>query len=157
MNTIYQASINSKLGPVAIYSDGEAITEVSFVQSSVAETNWCPILRAAAQQLNDYFDGRLRIFDLPLRPRGTEFQEQVWHCLQRIPFGKLASYADVAKAIDNPKAVRAVGMANSKNPIGIVVPCHRVIGANGTLTGYAGGLEKKAWLLRHEGCWPVRA
>ncbi|MFC0445630.1 methylated-DNA--[protein]-cysteine S-methyltransferase [Pseudidiomarina halophila] len=155
MNTIYQASIDSELGPVAIYSDGEAITAVSFVQSPVTETKWCPILREAAQQLTDYFDGSLRIFDLPLRPQGTEFQERVWQTLQRIPFGKLASYADVANAIENPKAVRAVGMANSKNPIGIVVPCHRVIGANGTLTGYAGGLDKKSWLLRHEGCWPT--
>lgn len=139
MNTIYQASIDSELGPVAIYSDGEAITAISFVQTPVVDPKWCPVLREAAQQLTDYFDGRLRIFDLPLRPQGTEFQERVWQNLQRIPFGKLASYADVAKAIDNPKAVRAVGMANSKNPIGIVVPCHRVIGANGTLTGYAGG------------------
>ncbi|MDN7135857.1 methylated-DNA--[protein]-cysteine S-methyltransferase [Pseudidiomarina sp. 1ASP75-5] len=156
MNTIYQASIDTELGPVAIYSDGETLQQVSFIEKPVSEPSWCPVLRETARQLEDYFAGRLRVFDLPLKPRGTSFQQSVWEKLQHIPYGKLASYGDIAMAINNPKGVRAVGLANSKNPIGIVVPCHRVIGANGTLTGYAGGLDKKAWLLRHEGCWPAQ-
>jgi methylated-DNA-[protein]-cysteine S-methyltransferase len=101
--------------------------------------------------LGAYFDGELeRIRELPVVFAGTEFQLSVWRQLLRIPCGETRSYADVARAIGRPKAVRAVGLANGQNPIGIVVPCHRVIGANGTLTGYGGGLERKRWLLAHE-------
>lgn len=102
------------------------------------------------QQLEEYFAGKRQIFTLKLAAKGTAFQHQVWAALRTIPFGETRSYGEQARAIDNEKAVRAVGLANGKNPIGIIVPCHRVIGANGSLTGYAGGLERKQWLLAHE-------
>lgn len=101
-------------------------------------------------QFDAYFKGTLQQFDLPLAAIGTEFQHAVWQQLSRIPFAQLRSYSDIAHALNNPKAVRAVGAANGRNPLTIIVPCHRVIGANGTLTGYAGGLERKDWLLKHE-------
>jgi methylated-DNA-[protein]-cysteine S-methyltransferase len=103
------------------------------------------------RQLDEYFEGRLRQFDIPLAPRGTEFQLAVWEALTRIPFGQTIAYRDLAIRIGNPSAVRAVGAANGANPIPIVVPCHRVIGADGSLTGFGGGLDTKRWLLRHEG------
>ncbi len=150
---MYQASLDSPLGPVTVISDGEAICQVSFDQEPAVDTTSCAVLDRALEQLEAYFQGRLQQFDLPLRPKGTAFQQQVWQQLTAIGFGKLASYGDIARAIHNPKGVRAVGMANSRNPLGIIIPCHRVIGSNGTLTGYAGGLDKKVWLLRHEGSW----
>jgi methylated-DNA-[protein]-cysteine S-methyltransferase len=104
----------------------------------------------ARRQLEDYFAGRRQQFTLRLAPQGTPFQQQVWAALCAIPFGETRSYGEQARHIQNEKAVRAVGLANGKNPIGIIVPCHRVIGANGSLTGYAGGLERKRWLLAHE-------
>lgn len=102
------------------------------------------------RQLQEYFQGSRREFDLPLAPDGTEFQQQVWAELRRIPFGETISYGELARRINNPKAVRAVGLANGRNPISIVIPCHRVIGANGKLTGYGGGLERKKRLLELE-------
>jgi methylated-DNA-[protein]-cysteine S-methyltransferase len=102
--------------------------------------------------LNDYFAGKRKDFaDLTLAPRGTDFQLSVWRALLKIPFGQTKSYGDIARAINNPKGVRAVGLANGKNPIPVIVPCHRVIGSNGTLTGFGGGLPTKKWLLQHEG------
>jgi methylated-DNA-[protein]-cysteine S-methyltransferase len=102
--------------------------------------------------LTDYFDGHLHALDgLTTKVGGTNFQQSVWKALRDIPVGQTRSYLDIAKAIGNPKGVRAVGLANGANPIGIVVPCHRVIGANGSLTGYGGGMERKQWLLKHEG------
>lgn len=102
------------------------------------------------RQLDEYFVGTRQLFDLKLAAQGTAFQQQVWAALCTIPYGETRSYGEQARAIHNEKAVRAVGLANGKNPISIVVPCHRVIGANGTLTGYAGGLARKQWLLAHE-------
>lgn len=110
------------------------------------------LLRDAIRQLREYFDGRLRRFDLPLDPQGTEFQKRVWRELLTIPFGEVRSYSQIAGAIGAPKAVRAVGAANGANPLPIVVPCHRVIGANGKLVGYGGGLPLKQRLLALEGC-----
>lgn len=110
------------------------------------------VLQLTMTQLTEYFSGRRKDFDLPLAASGTAFQQSVWQALREIPFGQTASYLDLAQSIKNPKAVRAVGSANGKNPISIVVPCHRVIGTNGKLTGYAGGLDRKLWLLEHEGC-----
>lgn len=107
-------------------------------------------LAAAASQLRRYFDGELRDFDLPLDLHGTPFQLEVWNALRDIPYAATASYADIARAISRPKAVRAVGAANGRNPVAIIVPCHRVIGANGSLTGYGGGLPRKQYLLQHE-------
>src|SRR5690554_1375716 len=133
---MFQDSLSSPLGTVTISSqDGLSITDVSF-----AETDNCPscqITQRAKQQLLEYFAGTRQHFDLQLAPVGTVFQLSVWHQLQQVPFGQTASYRDVAQALDNPKGVRAVGMANSRNPIAIIVPCHRIIGADGSLTGYA--------------------
>jgi methylated-DNA-[protein]-cysteine S-methyltransferase len=109
-----------------------------------------PVLLETERQLNDYFDGKRKAFSLELDPQGTEFQKKVWAALLTIPFGETRSYTQIAKQIKSPKAVRAVGAANGKNPISIVTPCHRVIGANGKLTGFAGGLENKARLLALE-------
>jgi methylated-DNA-[protein]-cysteine S-methyltransferase len=110
-----------------------------------------PILNETERQLGEYFAGRRRLFDLPLAFAGTDFQQEVWRALLTIPFGETRSYAQIAAQLGRPKAVRAVGAANAKNPISIVAPCHRVIGANGALTGFAGGLKAKAYLLRLEG------
>jgi len=109
-----------------------------------------PILAETERQLSEYFAGKRTQFELPLEPRGTEFQQKVWRALRTIPFGKTKSYIDIAEAIGSPRACRAVGAANGKNPISIVIPCHRVVGANGSLTGFGGGLETKAKLLAHE-------
>jgi len=107
-------------------------------------------LRRAEQQLSEYFKGQRQRFDLKLHARGTEFQKSVWQALSNLGYARTASYAEIARSIKKPTAVRAVGAANAANPLAIVVPCHRVIGSNGTLTGYAGGLETKRWLLAHE-------
>ncbi len=110
-----------------------------------------PVIKEAFHQLSEYFLDKRKTFNLPLLLKGTDFQKQVWQELLKIPFGETRSYKQIAEAIGNPKAVRAVGMANNKNPLLIVVPCHRVIGANGKLVGYAVGLDKKEYLLRLEG------
>ena len=110
-----------------------------------------PVIKEAFRQLSEYFSGNRKTFNLPLLLKGTDFQKQVWQALLKIPFGETRSYKQIAEAIGNPKAVRAVGMANNKNPLLIVVPCHRVIGANGKLVGYAVGIDKKEYLLRLEG------
>ena len=109
-----------------------------------------PVLASAAEQLAAYFAGELRVFDLPLGAEGTGFQRLVWRALDTIPFGETRTYGAIAHAIGRPSASRAVGAANGRNPISIIVPCHRVIGASGELTGYAGGVEMKQWLLAHE-------
>ena len=109
------------------------------------------ILEAARAQLDEYFDGRRTDFDLPLQPSGSAFQMQVWARLREIPFGSTISYSELARRVGDPSAVRAVGGANARNPLPIVVPCHRVIGADGSLTGFGGGIQRKHWLLAHEG------
>ncbi|GHU43789.1 hypothetical protein FACS1894111_09970 [Clostridia bacterium] len=108
------------------------------------------VLENTVKQLNEYFNGKRKIFDLPLAPKGTEFQQRVWKVLTMIPYGETKAYSEVAALAGNPKASRAVGMANNKNPIAIVIPCHRVIGKNKTLVGYGGGLDKKEYLLKLE-------
>ena len=109
------------------------------------------VLRRAVGQVEAYFQGRLKVFDLPLDLAGTTFQKAVWQALLDVPFGQTASYQRIAEAVGRPKAMRAVGAANGKNPVSLIVPCHRIIGKNGSLTGYGGGLWRKEWLLRHEG------
>jgi methylated-DNA-[protein]-cysteine S-methyltransferase len=116
----------------------------------VAEAADHPVLAETERQLGDYFAGRRKVFDLPLDFNGTAFQTRVWAELLKIPFGETRSYAEIARALGAPKAVRAVGAANGRNPISIVAPCHRVVGSSGALTGFAGGLETKARLLAHE-------
>jgi methylated-DNA-[protein]-cysteine S-methyltransferase len=123
----------------------------SSVPSSEASDAAARVLADARSQLDAYFAGALTEFDLPLDPRGTPFQQKVWTALREIPFGQTISYAELARRTGDPKAVRAVGAANGRNPLPLVVPCHRVIGADGSLVGFGGGLERKRWLLRHEG------
>ncbi len=147
---------DSPLGTVAIQASDDGLTGLWFESQSTVPTHLGqraddhPILLKTVSELQEYFLGKRRAFSVPVAPNGTQFQRQVWQALRDIPYGKSCSYQDLAIAIGNKKAVRAVGTANSKNPISIIVPCHRVIGKNGTLTGYAGGVERKAWLLQHE-------
>ncbi|MCC5825454.1 methylated-DNA--[protein]-cysteine S-methyltransferase [Alkalimonas sp.] len=146
-----QCIIPGPVGAISISTNPQGISAIRFLTTEtalIAPTS--ALLEEAAEQLESYFHGSLQTFSLPLAPAGTAFQQQVWQALKTIPFGETCSYQQIAHAIGNPKAVRAVGMANSRNPVAIVIPCHRVIGANGQLTGYAGGLDKKAWLLQHE-------
>ncbi|WP_223789248.1 methylated-DNA--[protein]-cysteine S-methyltransferase [Marinicella meishanensis] len=147
--TLYTDHLTTDLGLVEITADDQGIHSVYFVdQAQAVQAN--ALTNRAKSQLREYFAGQRQSFDLPLAPQGTEFQQRVWQALLTIPYGQLASYRDMAQQLQQPKAVRAVGAANGKNPISIIVPCHRVIGANGSLTGYAGGLERKRWLLQHE-------
>ena len=147
----YIEYFSSPIGMVEISATTTAVSSVYFVESQDKTSVTNNITNTCKQQLNEYFNGSRQIFDLPLEQSGTDFQLKVWQALLKIPFGQLASYRDIANEVASPKAVRAVGSANGKNPISIIVPCHRVIGSNGTLTGYAGGIERKQWLLQHEG------
>ncbi len=154
----YYAYCESPVGRLLLTSDGTALTGLYLpvkkhgpqTTASWERRDHLPVLRLAARQLCAYFDGTLREFELPLAPEGTAFQKTVWKELERIPFGATISYGELARRIGNANASRAVGLANGRNPISIVVPCHRVIGANGSLTGYGGGIERKDALLRHE-------
>jgi len=136
-------------GIISIKSDGSAITSIKIAgEAEPVDRNIADKLTdKAAKQLNEYFASKRKQFDLPLKPHGTNFQLAVWKALVEIPYGETRSYKDIAVAINNPKACRAVGLANNKNPVWIVIPCHRVIGSNGTLTGYGGGLKMKQRLL----------
>ncbi|NOZ62643.1 MAG: methylated-DNA--[protein]-cysteine S-methyltransferase [Calditrichaeota bacterium] len=141
---------SSPIGFIEIISAADAITGIYFCKEKRLPEESTPVLKECRDQLQAYFAGQLQKFDLPLSFSGTEFQQQVWQALQKIPFGETESYSQIAKNIHRPKAVRAVGGANHRNPISIVIPCHRVIGANGKLVGYGGGLWRKQWLLEHE-------
>lgn len=147
--------LDTPLGTLRLVSNGVALVKIEFEDShsdsDEALPGSDPVLEACAAQLQAYFDGTLDHFDLPLEPQGTDFQRAVWAQLSAIPYGELRSYRDIARAIDRPAAVRAVGAANGRNPLPIVVPCHRVIGSDGSLTGFAGGLETKRQLLELEG------
>jgi methylated-DNA-[protein]-cysteine S-methyltransferase len=152
----YTTCYHSPLGTITLQANNEGLLGAWFeTQTTQAADLGCdtpehPILTLAVNELSLYFAGKLKIFSVPCVARGTNFQQQVWQALQSIPYGETWSYQQLANRIDNPRAVRAVGLANGKNPISIIVPCHRVIGKNGKLTGYAGGIERKAWLLAHE-------
>lgn len=141
--------IPTPIGHLRICEEDEAIVTIDFSMEELCSPA-TPLLTEAVRQLTAYFDGTLMEFTLPIRLKGTAFRIRCWQALQTIPYGETISYGEQAKRIGNPKAVRAVGGANHHNPISIVVPCHRVIGADGTLTGYGGGMDKKAWLLEHE-------
>ncbi|WP_255037299.1 methylated-DNA--[protein]-cysteine S-methyltransferase [Lacihabitans soyangensis] len=131
-----------------IESDEHAIKAISFVKHTEDSSEFQPeILENAKQQLQNYFEGNLQSFNLKLDPEGTDFQKRVWDLLYKIPYGKTCTYADMANKLGDPKVIRAAASANGKNPVAIVIPCHRVIGTNGSLTGYAGGLENKRFLL----------
>lgn len=143
----------TEIGKISIIENGKAIIGLYHDNAMtpndlvIKETQ---LLKEAKSQLDNYFIGKIKDFDLPLEPRGTEFQQKVWKALQSIAYGETCSYAEIAKQIGKPKAYRAVGMANNKNPISIIIPCHRVIGKNGKLVGYGGGLEVKKHLLDME-------
>ncbi len=140
----------SPLGTLKLTSNKDALLGLSFISEIREKQESNPVLEMTIQQLDAYFKGTLQKFSVPMELHGTAFQKTVWEALCTIPYGTVVSYQDIAIAIGNPKAVRAVGMANNKNPISIIIPCHRVIGKQGSLTGYAGGLDKKQWLLCHE-------
>ena len=151
MKSIYY--YESPIGKIGIAENGEAITNVYFQDEEVKDAivKETPLILKAATELNEYFKGLRKSFDVPLMPSGTDFRNQVWQSLCEIPYGETRSYKDVAININNPKAFRAVGLANHNNPIPIFIPCHRVIGKDHKLVGYAGGLEIKKYLLELEG------
>lgn len=157
---LFYKHLVSPIGKLTLVADGAALIAVLWpndrpfrvtLGDMQEDRHHHPVLSEAARQLTEYFGGERTTFDLPLRLRGTVFQKRVWQQLRRIPYGHTRSYGQLASAIGNRSASRAVGLANSKNPLSIIVPCHRVIGASGSLTGYAGGLETKARLLELEG------
>jgi methylated-DNA-[protein]-cysteine S-methyltransferase len=155
--TAWYTEIASPIGRLRLAADEAGLRSIDFLDASEPRplpAEWVRDpgpLRRAAQQLDAYFAGALREFDLPLAPQGTEFQRRVWSGLCEIPYGATVSYSDLARRVGNPRACRAVGLANGRNPIPIVIPCHRVIGRNGTLVGYGGGLPIKQKLLALEG------
>jgi methylated-DNA-[protein]-cysteine S-methyltransferase len=148
--------MESPLGKLLLVADESGLLELAFAQGRtppVVDPEWDeggPFLEEPLRQLRAFFAGELRDFDLRLQPQGTQFQQRVWQLLCEIPYGETISYGELAKRAGNPAASRAVGLANGSNPIAIVIPCHRVIGSNGKLTGYGGGLDNKRWLLDFE-------
>ncbi|MBN8735637.1 MAG: methylated-DNA--[protein]-cysteine S-methyltransferase [Xanthomonadales bacterium] len=153
---LYYDHLDTPIGPLLLVGDGDGLVYIGLprhgaaqVAPADAETSKSK-LHAAARELDEYFAGTRQQFDVPLRPSGTPFQLEVWGALLAIPYGETVSYADIARRIRRPRAVRAVGAANGANPLSIIVPCHRVIGSHGDLTGYGGGLPAKRWLLAHE-------
>ena len=143
---------HSPIGILTLAEEGGFLTRLIYQQAVVTPhiVEKTPLLRQAEGQLEAYFKGERKEFDLPLNPRGTEFQQRVWQALLQIPYGKTVTYGDITKQTANPKGCRAVGSANNKNPISIIIPCHRVIGTNGKLVGYGGGLNNKTFLLNLE-------
>lgn len=161
--TIVFARIDSPVGPLLVATTDTGLHAIEFHAPRHAVprgAGWHegdhPLIDAARRQLDEYFDKRRTTFDLPLAPRGTAFQRHVWQALATIPYGQTISYAELAARVERPTATRAVGAANGRNPLPIVLPCHRVIGADGSLTGFGGGLPTKRFLLELEGAWPPR-
>jgi O-6-methylguanine DNA methyltransferase len=157
MNDTLTTTIESPVGPLTLIARDGVLTNVSMheqrhvsppPQDAVTDDAW---FTDVAEQFDAYFAGERSTFDIEMNLLGTPFQQRVWSQLCQIPYGETISYGELARRVGNPNASRAVGLANGRNPIAIVVPCHRVIGANGSLTGYGGGLERKSWLLEHEG------
>ena len=143
--------IQTPIGIASITGDNDGISEIKVLDDAVEISTEIPNeFEDVVSQINDYFDGKLTTFSIKFNPKGTVFQQRVWQELCKIPFGKTVSYLDIAKKLGDPKTIRAAATANGKNPLWIVVPCHRVIGTDGSLTGYAGGLWRKKWLLDHE-------
>tara|TARA_B110001454_G_scaffold188150_1_gene185976 strand:- start:321 stop:827 length:507 start_codon:yes stop_codon:yes gene_type:complete len=157
MKKSFYSFLPTPIGELGIFADDEAIYRIEFIdmiaEDDLAKANAYQendLTLLAKQQLTQYFAEKRTIFELPLAPQGTPFRQQAWQALQKIPYGETHYYGQQAEVMNNKKAVRAVGAANGANPIAIVIPCHRVIGKNGSLTGYAGGLHRKAWLLDFE-------
>ena len=155
---LFYKEIESPVGKLKLVASADALVAVLWQREdqnrvkldAATLDSQQPILLETERQLSEYFSGGRTEFDLPLQPDGSEFQKKVWRALREIPFGQTRSYIELAKALGSSKAARAVGAANSKNPLSIIVPCHRVVGADGSLTGFAGGIETKAALLAHE-------
>lgn len=141
----------SPIGLLEIRAEDNQLLALTFLdEQHESETTATPFTQEVKKQLEEYFSGLRKDFDLPLAPRGTDFQVRVWQLLQRIPMGQTSSYLEMARQLGDEKVIRAAASANGKNPIAILIPCHRVIGSDGSLTGYAGGLWRKKWLLEHE-------
>jgi methylated-DNA-[protein]-cysteine S-methyltransferase len=157
VTTLHQTFIDTPIGKLRLVADAQALVAVDLPSSKGkrepaldAPAAGHPVLDRARAQMAAYFAGERRSFDVPLAPRGTAFQRSVWAALNEIPCGETRSYRDIAARIGRPSSTRAVGAANGQNPIAVIIPCHRVIGADGSLTGYGGGLPTKRWLLEHE-------
>lgn len=150
MNIQYCSILQSPLGPVSIFADEQFVQKITFQEDLIAEPNENEVTQLALSQLTAYFEGNLKTFSLPLKQSGTAFQQEVWSALLSIDYGLTRSYLQMAKQMNNVLAIRAMAAANGKNNLAIVVPCHRVIGSDGTLVGYAGSLWRKKWLLDHE-------
>lgn len=145
------AFIHTPLGITKVEGDENGLASITVLNDEIAASPVIPeLLEDAVYQLQEYFEGHRKTFSLTLNPNGTDFQKRVWLALQEIPYGRTVSYMDLSKTLGDVKAIRAVAAANGKNPLWIVIPCHRVIGSDGSLTGYAGGLHRKKWLLNHE-------
>lgn len=147
---IETAYIKTPLGIAKIEGDENGLSVISVLDDAEITEVIPEVLEDAVYQLQEYFSGERTIFSIELNPEGTDFQKKVWKGLLEIPYGKTCSYLELSKVLGDPKAIRAVAAANGKNPLWIIVPCHRVIGSDGSLTGYAGGLHRKKWLLEHE-------
>ncbi|XXF78093.1 methylated-DNA--[protein]-cysteine S-methyltransferase [Myxococcaceae bacterium GXIMD 01537] len=156
MTTLYTLTMPSPVGPLRLYATERALTAIYLENHKrapaleAAPGDGLPVLREARRQLEEYFAGQRTAFELPMEPAGTPFQHAVWAELRRIPWGTTRTYAELARHLGRSGAARAVGSANARNPLSIIVPCHRVVGADGSLTGYAGGVPAKEWLLAHE-------
>lgn len=149
-----EAVITSPLGRLLLNTDGKALVKLEFTELPVSDKRkdtGSDVLASTIRQLQEYFSGERTDFELHLSPEGTRFQKRVWQALRNIPFGQTTTYGQLSEKLGDPKAVRAVGTANGRNPIPIIIPCHRVIGSGQKLTGYSGGIERKRWLLQHEG------
>lgn len=149
--SMYAVVIDSPLGLMQIEADDQALLAVRFADARAHAHAGNAVTALAAEELAEYFAGTRHEFSVLLAPRGTPFQQRVWSALGDIPYGRTTTYQQIAIGLDQPQGAQAVGLANGSNPIAVIIPCHRVIAADGKLTGYAGGLERKAWLLRHEG------
>jgi methylated-DNA-[protein]-cysteine S-methyltransferase len=149
----YWMEFAAPVGKIIVMTDDEAVTHIELSAKHRPKGKPQPkaVLTRAQKQLVEYFAGKREEFDLPLKPEGTAFQQKVWKALERIPFGQTRTYGQIAKAVKSPAASRAVGAACGRNPLPIVIPCHRVVGSTGSLTGFGGGLAMKEWLLKHEG------
>ncbi len=149
----YIKYMNTKIGNIAILEENKKIIEIQ-INKDIEDSNIMeedtPLLKETEKQLEEYLEGKRKTFDVPLNPKGTKFMKEVWTALQDIPYGEVRTYQQIAEKVGNPKAARAVGMANHKNPIPIIIPCHRVIGTNGKLVGYALGMDMKKFLLEWE-------
>lgn len=147
---LQSANYLSPVGNIEITGSSKGISALIFTEKEFKQNSIPPPLSSCIQQLDEYFKGNREAFTIKLNVAGTDFQKEVWKLLLDIPYGKTTNYMEIAKKMGNPKTIRAVGIANGKNPVSIIIPCHRVIGTNQELTGYAGGLWRKKWLLEHE-------